>query len=232
MRADRCFLVGDAAHMNSVIGGQGLSVGFQDGHNLAWKLAGVAAGRLSPSVLASYDPERRAVAEQVIHLTGRMNRQTYLGPVATLGRNALLRVLGATGGLERTYIPMLAGRQVRYPDVLGPEPERAAGAPARRGRLPQPGTPAPGWVPRAGQDSLGLFRLVTTGDEAGEVAAAARRLAARRPELVRHSHVRRPGRGSRAGDAFVLLRPDGFVARGGRDDLGPATEFLDALVSG
>lgn len=230
MRTGRCFLVGDAAHMNSVIGGQGLSVGFQDGHNLAWKLAGVAAGRLSPSVLASYDPERRAVAEQVIHLTGRMNRQTDLGPVATLGRNALLRVLGATGVLERTYIPMLAGRQVRYPDVLGPDPERASGAPARRGRLPRPGKPAPGWVPRAGQDSLGLFRLVTTGDEAGEVAAAARRLAARRPELVRHSHVRRPGRGSR--DTFVLLRPDGFVALGGRADLGPATEFLDALVSG
>jgi 2-polyprenyl-6-methoxyphenol hydroxylase-like FAD-dependent oxidoreductase len=232
MRVGRCFLVGDAAHMNSVIGGQGLSVGFQDVHNLAWKLAGVAGGRLSPAVLDSYDPERRAAAEQVIRLTGRMNRQTDLGPVATLGRNALLRVLGATGILERTYIPMLAGRQIRYPQVLGPEPGRGAGASARRrGRRPQPGTPAPGWVPRACQDSLGLFRLVTTGDEAGEVTAAVSRLAASRPELARHSHVRLPGRGSRSWDAFVLLRPDGFVARGGRAaDVAPATEFLDALV--
>jgi 2-polyprenyl-6-methoxyphenol hydroxylase-like FAD-dependent oxidoreductase len=231
MRAGRCFLVGDAAHMNSVFGGQGLSVGFQDGHNLAWKLAGVAGGRLSPSVLDSYDPERRAVAEQVISLTGRMNRQTDLSPVATLGRNALMRALAATGVLERAYIPMLAGRQVRYPDVLGVEPVRA---PARRGRgwPPQSGKPAPSWVPPAGLGSVGLFRLVTTGDEAGELAAAAGRLAARRPELVQHSHVRRPGPRRRAVDAFVLLRPDGFVARGGRAaDLGPATAFLDALVS-
>ncbi|HWU88195.1 MAG TPA: FAD-dependent monooxygenase, partial [Kofleriaceae bacterium] len=59
MRVGRCFLVGDAAHVHSPAGGQGLSLGMQDVRNLGWKLAGVINGRLAPSILDSYEPERR-----------------------------------------------------------------------------------------------------------------------------------------------------------------------------
>lgn len=75
LRSGRCFLVGDAAHVHSPIGGQGLNLGIPDTRNLAWKLAGVVHGRLRPSVLDSYDPERRAVIAQTLEATGRMARQ-------------------------------------------------------------------------------------------------------------------------------------------------------------
>jgi 2-polyprenyl-6-methoxyphenol hydroxylase-like FAD-dependent oxidoreductase len=235
MSSGRCFLVGDAAHMNSVFGGQGLSLGFQDGHNLAWKLAGVINDRLDPSILSSYDPERRAAVQQTIRLTRRMIQQGDAGPMARLGRDALLRLLCATGVMEREHIPMLAGRRIRYPDVLmSKERHQSATGTARRGatRLPSPGTRAPEWVPASGQDSFGMFRLITTGSETGGTAEAARLLAERRPLIVRHDHIRRPARGPRA-ESFVLVRPDGFVACSGRAlEVGRAGMFLDALSTG
>jgi 2-polyprenyl-6-methoxyphenol hydroxylase-like FAD-dependent oxidoreductase len=226
MRVGRCFLVGDAAHMNSVFGGQGLSLGFQDAHNLAWKLAGVIDGRLQPSVLSSYDPERRAAAQQVIKLTRRMIRQADLSPMARRGRDAMLRLLCATGVLEREHIPMLAGRRIRYPDVLfGAAPERAGRR--GKGRLPAQGIPAPEWVPRPGPDAFGRFRLITTGSQTGAAAVEAGRLAERGPLLVSHENVQRPGK-----ESFILIRPDGFVACSGpAAGLGRAGVLLDRLAA-
>jgi hypothetical protein len=222
MRAGRCFLVGDAAHMNSVFGGQGLNLGFQDVHNLAWKLAGVIDGRLEPSILASYDPERRAAAQQVIKLTRRMIRQADLSPMARRGRDAVLRLLCVTGVMEREQIPMLAGRRIRYPDVLfGTAPERTG----RRGV--QPGARAPEWVPRPGSDAFGRFRLITTGSETSAAAVEARRLAERRPLIVVHENVQRPGK-----ESFILIRPDGFVACAGAvAGLRRAGVLLDRLTA-
>lgn len=231
MRLGRCFLVGDAAHMNSISGGQGLNLGLQDVHNLTWKLAGVISGRLDPAVLASYDPERRAAAEQVIRLTGRMIRQADLGPIARFGRDALFRLLCATKVLEREQIPRLAGRRIRYPDAFphtGQPASRIAGR--GRGRLPRSGTPAPEWLPRPGQDAYGMFRLITTGDEAGSAVIAAKQVAERWPLAVRHEHVQRPGTKDAGG--FILIRPDGFVACSGpATEVGRAGAFLDALTA-
>jgi 2-polyprenyl-6-methoxyphenol hydroxylase-like FAD-dependent oxidoreductase len=52
-------LAGDAAHINSPAGGQGMNSGIQDALNLAWKLARVLAGADAESLLASYESERR-----------------------------------------------------------------------------------------------------------------------------------------------------------------------------
>jgi hypothetical protein len=54
----RCFLAGDAAHIHSPVGAQGMNTGLQDAYNLAWKLALVIAGQLRPEVLATYSGER------------------------------------------------------------------------------------------------------------------------------------------------------------------------------
>ena len=71
-REQRCFLVGDAAHIHSPVGGQGMNTGLQDAYNLAWKLAGVINGRLKGSILESYSSERMPVAKTLLNTTDRV----------------------------------------------------------------------------------------------------------------------------------------------------------------
>src|ERR1700761_2414263 len=66
--AGQVFLAGDAAHIHSPAGGQGMNTGIQDAYNLGWKLAAVARGA-SPALLDSYEAERRPVAASVLALS-------------------------------------------------------------------------------------------------------------------------------------------------------------------
>ena len=68
----RCFIAGDAAHIHTPAGGQGMNTGIQDGYNLAWKIAYVINGKLSPSVLETYNTERTKNAKQLLNTTDRM----------------------------------------------------------------------------------------------------------------------------------------------------------------
>jgi 2-polyprenyl-6-methoxyphenol hydroxylase-like FAD-dependent oxidoreductase len=65
----RTLLAGDAAHIHSPVGGQGMNTGIQDAYNLAWKLALVVRGRAPHSLVESYEKERRAIAEDVVAAT-------------------------------------------------------------------------------------------------------------------------------------------------------------------
>lgn len=73
-RQDRVFLAGDAAHVHSLLAGQGMNTGIQDAHNLAWKLAQVARGRASAGFLDSYEVERRVVAEEILETTRKITK--------------------------------------------------------------------------------------------------------------------------------------------------------------
>jgi 2-polyprenyl-6-methoxyphenol hydroxylase-like FAD-dependent oxidoreductase len=74
-RHGRTFLAGDAVHVHSLLGGQGMNTGIQDAYNLAWKLALVTRGRAPESLLDSYEKERRGVAADVVEMTRRMTEQ-------------------------------------------------------------------------------------------------------------------------------------------------------------
>src|SRR5580704_4090408 len=63
------FLLGDAAHIHSPVGGQGMNTGIGDAVNLAWKLAGVLHGQANASLLDSYEPERIAFARRLVATT-------------------------------------------------------------------------------------------------------------------------------------------------------------------
>jgi 2-polyprenyl-6-methoxyphenol hydroxylase-like FAD-dependent oxidoreductase len=71
-RRGRAFLLGDAAHIHSPVGGQGMNTGIGDAVNLAWKLAAVLAGRAPDSLLASYETERMAFARRLVATTDRV----------------------------------------------------------------------------------------------------------------------------------------------------------------
>jgi 2-polyprenyl-6-methoxyphenol hydroxylase-like FAD-dependent oxidoreductase len=70
-RTGRAFLVGDAAHVHSPVGGQGMNTGIGDAINLAWKLAAVLHGRAETALLDTYEPERIAFARRLVATTDR-----------------------------------------------------------------------------------------------------------------------------------------------------------------
>jgi FAD binding domain len=70
-RDRRCFLLGDAAHIHSPVGAQGMNTGLQDAYNLAWKLALVVKGRADAALLDSYEEERMPIARRLLNTTDR-----------------------------------------------------------------------------------------------------------------------------------------------------------------
>jgi 2-polyprenyl-6-methoxyphenol hydroxylase-like FAD-dependent oxidoreductase len=88
------FLLGDAAHIHSPVGGQGMNTGIGDAVNLAWKLAAVLQGRADASLLDSYEPERIAFARRLVATTDRaFTAVTSSGAIARLMRLHIVPLL-------------------------------------------------------------------------------------------------------------------------------------------
>ncbi|WP_150252584.1 FAD-dependent monooxygenase [Nocardiopsis deserti] len=107
-RRGRVLIAGDAAHLHSPAGGQGLNTGIQDGFDLGWKLAAVLRGAPEP-LLDSYPLERRPTAQAVVRSADQQTR-TWMtrAPLARLVRDNLMRLLSASGLLEKRLVPQLA----------------------------------------------------------------------------------------------------------------------------
>jgi len=113
--AGRVFLAGDAAHIHSPAGGQGMNTGIQDAFNLAWKLALVARGISSPRLLESYEAERMPVALSVVNLTDRMTRAaTAQNPTVQHLRNLLVPLLTGIPFVKEAMAERLAEVAVDY----------------------------------------------------------------------------------------------------------------------
>jgi 2-polyprenyl-6-methoxyphenol hydroxylase-like FAD-dependent oxidoreductase len=102
VRVGRCFVAGDAAHLHSPAGGQGMNTGIQDAFNLAWKLALVLRGRAPDALLDSYEAERRPVALGVLKGSEALTRMVTLrDPLARDLRDVFLSLVTEIGFARR-----------------------------------------------------------------------------------------------------------------------------------
>ncbi|MEV6889478.1 FAD-dependent monooxygenase [Kribbella sp. NPDC051137] len=121
----RVFLAGDAAHIHSVVGGQGMNTGIQDAFNLGWKIAAVVHDRAHPELLDSYAVERSPVAQRLVRGTRRATRVTLLhSPLATALRRNLAPRITSRPAMQRTLARALTQLDVSYRDSSGSDGAR------------------------------------------------------------------------------------------------------------
>jgi 2-polyprenyl-6-methoxyphenol hydroxylase-like FAD-dependent oxidoreductase len=138
-RDGRVFLAGDAAHVHSPAGGQGMNTGLQDAANLGWKLAAVLSGRLPESLLDTYETERHPVGKRVLRSSGAMIRLAMIRsrPAREAGGRALAGAL-SVGSLGRRAAGVVSGIGIRYAPPRGADRrvgERAEDVDLPEGRL-------------------------------------------------------------------------------------------------
>jgi 2-polyprenyl-6-methoxyphenol hydroxylase-like FAD-dependent oxidoreductase len=151
-RAGRCFLLGDAAHIHSPVGAQGMNTGLQDAYNLGWKLALVTAGRARESLLDSYEAERIPVARRLLNTTDQAFRLVVSDNwLAGLLRTEVLARIAAFA-MRRERVQRAAFRVISQTGIRYPESPLS---------LTLPGLPET--APRAG-DRFPLLRLKLSAD--------------------------------------------------------------------
>jgi 2-polyprenyl-6-methoxyphenol hydroxylase-like FAD-dependent oxidoreductase len=193
-RNGRVFIVGDAAHVHSGIGGPGLNLGLQDVLNLAWKLAGAVHGWAPEGLLDTYHAERHPVGERVLMSTRTQTALVSPGPEITALREVFTELLRDKGTVSR-IANLMAGSDVDYGGDSHPMTGR--------------------WMP-----DLAL----SNGSRVGELLRTARPVLldlADRPDLtkvaadwaIRVDIISAPVT-DRPADA-MLIRPDGYVAWAG-----------------
>jgi 2-polyprenyl-6-methoxyphenol hydroxylase-like FAD-dependent oxidoreductase len=118
-------LMGDAAHVHSPAGGQGMNTGLVDSAVLARALSRVVSGESSDALLDDYSNRRRPAAEQVLVLAGRLTGLAILrSPIARMFRNLMLRTLNRIGAFKKGMKMNLSGLARRASAEL---PAAAAG---------------------------------------------------------------------------------------------------------
>jgi len=114
-RDRRAFVAGDAAHIHSPAGGQGIATGIQDATNLAWKLAAFLRNGAPESILDTYDEERKPIARQVLQRTSAVSHIIFaLNPVARFFRERLLAPILRTSLVQKRLFANLSQLEMNY----------------------------------------------------------------------------------------------------------------------
>jgi 2-polyprenyl-6-methoxyphenol hydroxylase-like FAD-dependent oxidoreductase len=193
-RWGRTFLCGDAAHVHSPAGGQGMNTGMQDAFNLAWKLALVINGRGTESLLDSYSPERSYVGDEVLKNAERLTViGTTRNPIVRVVRDVVGHLMLGLAPVQHAFADTMTEVSVGYPE----SPLNAGSASGLSG-------PAPGHRIMSdrpfGAGSEPQFALLAAGDGAKAL-------------FGRHAGVLEKGlRSPPDTDGIWLVRPDGYVA--------------------
>ena len=118
-RVGRVFLAGDAGHIHSPAGGQGMNTGMGDAVNLAWKLAAVVQGRADQRLLDSYEPERIAFARKLIDSTDQAfrvatSRSRLVGLFRRYLMPKILRAALGTAFGSRRFFGLISQTRIQY----------------------------------------------------------------------------------------------------------------------
>ncbi|MFF9351453.1 FAD-dependent monooxygenase [Streptomyces sp. NPDC014734] len=193
-RTGRVFLAGDAAHVHSPAGGQGMNTGLQDAANLSWKLAAVLHGHTTDpeALLDSYHAERHPVGTQVLRSSGALVRLAMAStPLQRTIRALITSALSTLRPASAKAVGMVSGLSIAYTAPRGSHPLTAKRAPdlnLREGRL----------YALLGD---GAFVLITPAGTDTDIPAPSFPL------------VRAHWRNDRT--TALLVRPDGYIAWAG-----------------
>jgi 2-polyprenyl-6-methoxyphenol hydroxylase-like FAD-dependent oxidoreductase len=220
-RSGRVFVMGDAAHIHSPAGGQGMNTGMQDAFNLAWKLALVSRGLgEEETLLGSYSSERSPIADDVLEGAGRITEIALMrGDFKQSIRNRIASFVFGLSPVKRKIADVLTELSIGYPkSPLNGGGEYSGGGPKEGERAPVNVDP-----PRVGAGDTPRFALYA--DEGDGRGAAL---------LAKYSNLLEPRlRGPFEREGLWLVRPDGYVAlatRPGRWD--QVARYLDGLMKG
>jgi FAD binding domain len=230
-RVGSAFIGGDAAHVHSPAGGQGMNTGIQDAYNLGWKLAAVLH-RADASLLDSYEEERLPVAAAMLGITSRLHRQIFSDSASQTRRGE------ETLQLSINYRGCSLSRESGSPSLKLQAGDRAPDAPV----LDESGNRlrlfdifrGPQFVLLSlGAGSEGLTSLAeqfpNTLKVCSMVATPAAESQGVRTVVDDGSHVADAYGGD--GGAFVLVRPDGYIGwTGDRVSLEGARSYLGMVV--
>jgi len=226
-RKDRAFLLGDAAHLHSPVGGQGMNTGIGDAVNLAWKLAWVLHGRATPRLLDTYEPERIAFARRLVATTDRaFSIVTSNGPIARFVRlnivPHLVPALMRLNAVRRFAFRTLSQTELNY--RMSPLSRGTAAPLAGGDRLPWAATNG---EPEAPDNFAPLHALTWQVHAYGTPNPELSTLCENRGLTLHAFPWRAAGtkNGLRENMAY-LVRPDGYIAFAGAEANSLAT-YLD-----
>ncbi|WP_163506983.1 FAD-dependent monooxygenase [Fodinicola acaciae] len=206
-RVGRVFLAGDAAHVHSPAGGQGMNTGLQDAANLSWKLAAAVHGCAPDSLLDSYQAERHPAGQAVLRSSGAILRMA----LASRWWQRAARALAGTLVSNISAVNLRAGLSVSGIAVRYPAP---------RGSHPLIGRRAADVTLAATDGGERLYEALRDGKFVLLVSSTA---TAGHTE-VWSDHVRIAVAGTTepadVSARYVLVRPDGYVAWAGSDETG------------
>jgi len=199
----RRFLIGDAAHLSSPFGGEGLNSGLHDAYDLAWKLALVLRGHGRSSLLDGYAVERTIADRHVLEVSDEVHHAVVdIAETVRQGREVPVEnVDPVAAALERNARAMLDVDYIGSP-LVSDYAENGSGM-----AEPHPGQRYPDWT-RFGGTSHHVLVFASSTDAEG-LARLGRRWA-KCVEVSYHPDVRQERAGLRT-DGMVLVRPDGHI---------------------